>query len=821
MFLKLAWRNIWRNPRRSWLMMGSLVLTILLSLLMQAQQEGTYRAILKYAVKNHSGHLQIYPPTADSKQNAPLLLGHLSVLDSLSQTDFREDILIPRLVRQAEAHSSHQTQNIYLWGIDPKKEELLGKPSQYLVKGHYFNQVNQKSVLIGQGLAHHLTLTVGDSLHLQSQNQAGELVKQSFYIQGIVKLPLSNLDKKMVYMPLQTAQSFWEAPKNVSYYALLLKNPSSISYKKAILKNALPPSLATIKTWKETQPELSQVIQSQQWGAGLMLSVLYVVIGLGLWMSMVLLTHERRDELEVLVSIGMTRLELGFSLALEMLLLGLLGLLMGSLMAIPLLFYLMQNPILLSGSIADAVSDLGLRPSLDYYFEFSSLIVPNLRLLGGLLFMSLYPVYQLFHFRTKNTSLRMWSFNSLGLIPSLAWKNLLRNPTRSLLIVSSIGIGLGIGTFIWAFANGLQTQRLQYQLNHSLGHLKITHKDFDEEKPLQAFLNFEGDLKEKIENLGKEITAFSPRLNVYGMASNSKKSLGVDIYGVISADEKKVFLMYQNMIEGTYFENSSIKHPILIGQKLAQNLNLKLGEELLLTLPQLKKGSRKDTFNITGIYAMQNANFEKTHVFIQANDFQKCTGLETNQYHQITFKTPDYHQALPFSKKIQMQLPSYQVKSWAEIAPEFAYLEEVLEQFFTIFTGIILLALSFALMNMMLMSVLERQQEWAMLISVGMQKKQIFLLVILETIFLAVFGLGVGLGLAWISIAWSHSVGIDLAWFDTQFTKMGINTKIYPFLTYKEYLTVGVLLIITALLSALYPAWLALKTNTVKALHKN
>jgi ABC-type lipoprotein release transport system permease subunit len=476
---------------------------------------------------------------------------------------------------------------------------------------------------------------------------------------------------------------------------------------------------------------------------------------------------------------------------------------------------------MLSGSIADAVSDLGLRPSLDYYFEFSSLIVPNLRLLGGLLFVSLYPVYQLFHFRTKNTSLRMWSFNSLGLIPSLAWKNLLRNPTRSLLIVSSIGIGLGVGTFIWAFANGLQTQRLQYQLNHSLGHLKITHRDFDEEKPLNAFLHFEGDLKEKIETLGEEMTAFSPRLNVYGMANSSKNNLTVDIYGIIPAEERKVFLMYQNVIKGSYFKDDSIKNPILIGNKLAQYLNLRLGEHLLLTLPQLNQVSRQDTFKVVGIYAMHNERFEKTHVFIQASDFQKYTGLRVNDYHQIMLKTSNHRLAIPLSDALQSKLPSYQVKSWAEIAPEFAYLEEVLGQFFTIFTGIILLALSFALMNMMLMSVLERQQEWAMLISVGMQKKQIFLLVILETIFLAVFGLGVGLGLAWISIAWSHSVGIDLAWFDTQFTKMGINTKIYPFLTYKEYLTVGVLLIITALLSALYPAWLALKTNTVKALHKN
>lgn len=820
MLLTLAWRNIWRNPRRSYLIIGSLVFAIILSLLMQALQEGTYQSILHHSTKNYLGHLQIYPPVASQKYPSNKTLGTLDALQKMAQSSFREDLLVPRWTGQTIIQHNQKTQNAYLWGIEPVKEALFSHPSQYLISGNYFKNSTEKSILLGQALAKKLHVNTGDSLQLLIQNPLGKTTAQAFLVVGVVKLPNESLNKKLIYIPLKTLQTAQQTPNEVSYWAILLKNPQEIAQKIKKLKAAISPQLASIKTWKESQPELSQVIQSQQWGAGLMLGVLYIVIALGLWMSMVLLTHERKEELQVLISIGMTRLELGFSLALEMILLGTLGLLLGNLLAIPLLFYLMHHPILLSGAISESIQNLGLRPSLDYYFEVSSFLLPNLRLFVCVFLVSLYPVYKLFYLQSKDTSFRLWSWAGMGLIPSLAWKNLSRNPTRSLMIVLSIAFGLGMGAFMWAFANGLQTQRLQYQLNHSLGHLKINAKDFDDEKPLHAFFPLNQALQQKLADFKEDITAFSPRLNTYGMASNAQNNAEVDVYGIHPSSEKMVFKMYQNIIQGSYFTDSSAHQPMLIGQLLAKKLEIQLGQKILLHLPHFKNEVRQDTFQITGIYAMHNQNFEKTHVFIQAKDFQNYTGLQASDYHQIILKTPHQKQALFFSKKLKRLLPSYQVKNWAEIAPEFAYLDEVLGQFFTVFTGIILLALSFALMNMMLMAVLERQQEWAMLMAVGTQKKQLFMLIGLETMFLSVLGLCLGLLGAWVGIALGHSFGINLLWFDAQFAEMGIETKIYPFLKWQEYMTILILLLITALLSAWYPAWLALKTNTAKALQK-
>lgn len=796
------------------------MMAVICSLVMQAQQEGTYKAILSYAVKNHLGHLQIYPPSADSNDGKQSTLGRIKALNALMQSSLSDDLCVPRLIRQASAQSQNHLQNCYLWGIDPRQEELLSNPAQYLIQGVYFEATAKNSIIIGQGLAKKLQVNLGDSLLLQTQSQEGKALEKYFLIQGIAKLPFKNLDKRLIYIPLKTAQKFLHMPHQVSYWAILLKNPQEITSKEQLLKSALPPSLASVRTWKKSQPQLSQIIQSQQWGAGVMLGVLYLVIALGLWMSMVLLTHERREELEVLMSIGVTRSELGFSLGLELVLLGVLGLLLGSLFSIPALFYLMQHPILLSGPIAEAVSGLGLKPALYYHFELSSLVEPNLCLLGGILLVSLYPIYKLSYFQGKNTSLRMWSINGLGLIPSLAWQNLSRNPSRSLIIVLSIGIGLGVGAFMWAFANGLQTQRLQYQLNHSLGHLKITSKDFDEEKPLQAYFDLTENLRQKLHQLEQEVTAFSPRLNVYGMLHTTQDNLGVDVYGIHPSHEQAVFQIYQNLISGTYLKDTAVYQPILVGQKLAENLNLKIKDKTVLRLPHLQQKAKQDTFLVAGVYTMHNQNFEETHVFILAEDFQKMTGLQATDYHQITLKTPDYHKAISFSKQLSIFFPSLQVRSWAEIAPEFAYLEEVLGQFFTIFTSIILLALSFAMMNMMLMTVLERQQEWAMLIAIGTQKRQIFALVGLETLLLAFLGLCLGLAGAWAGIVLAQLWGIDLQYFDATFANMGIDTKIYPFLKWDEYLSISLLLFVAALLSAWYPAWLALKTNIVKALQK-
>lgn len=393
---------------------------------------------------------------------------------------------------------------------------------------------------------------------------------------------------------------------------------------------------------------------------------------------------------------------------------------------------------------------------------------------------------------------------------TLAWKNIGRNKLRSTLIVSTVAFGLAVGVLMWAFANGLQQQRLLYQLEHSIGHIKITHPNFDEEKPIQTLIT-DSLLTQISPKNHSEILAFSWRLNTYLMASTSSKQLLADVYGIVPQQEKQVFSIYQQLSQGNYFEDTNVQNPILVGESFAQKMQLKLHQKVKLHFPTAQKSIDTLAFKIVGIYKVNNARFEANHVFILASDFQKALHLNTHQYHQCLLKTHSHQQAITLSAGMQDDLPTYQVQSWAEIAPELAYLEEVLDYFFNIFVAVILLLLSFGLVNVMLMSVLERQYEWSMLVAMGMLHRQIFFLVVLEAIFLASLGLFLGFLIAAVVMLWSGQEGIQLAWFDKELTDM----RIYPVLNAMVYLKVMALLWIAALLSALYPAWFALKMSAI------
>lgn len=255
MILKLAWRNIWRNPQRSLLTLGSLVVALCCSLLMQSQQEGTYQQIIQKAVKNHLGHLQIHDIQALSSVATAHLLSENLVEDFSKNKLFEEDTFVPRLVSQAMVFGEGQSyQNVALWGVHLTKENALSNVKKHITSGEYFASISEKSILIGETLAQKLGRRVGECLTLQIQTAKGTSLKVSFLIKGIFRLPVQSSHKRLIYLPLKTAQDVLEAPHKISYYAIILKNPAQIALKKSLLMQQFQKENITISTWKTAQP---------------------------------------------------------------------------------------------------------------------------------------------------------------------------------------------------------------------------------------------------------------------------------------------------------------------------------------------------------------------------------------------------------------------------------------------------------------------------------------------------------------------------------------------------------------------------------------
>jgi len=205
-------------------------------------------------------------------------------------------------------------------------------------------------------------------------------------------------------------------------------------------------------------------------------------------------------------------------------------------------------------------------------------------------------------------------------------------------------------------------------------------------------------------------------------------------------------------------------------------------------------------------------------VFVKNKDLRRVCEVPVDQAHEIVLLLDDYEQAALIVPKLQVKYPDTKVEDWAEISPYLSLMSGYMDMMMGLFMVIILGALGFGIVNTMLMVVLERTRELGMLMAIGMTKKRIFMMIMLETIFLALIGALVGEILSMLFIAHFGSVGIDLSSVAEGMEAVGYGAITYPMLEGYRYVQITLLVIVTGILASVYPALKALKLHPADAI---
>ena len=404
------------------------------------------------------------------------------------------------------------------------------------------------------------------------------------------------------------------------------------------------------------------------------------------------------------------------------------------------------------------------------------------------------------------------------MIVRLAWRNIWRNKMRSMVIIASVTAGLFAGMAIMALYKGMMKSRIRTVIDTETGHIQLHARGFMGDLDPKLFI--QGD--EKIIatlSADKSIKAFAQRTITAGMVSTPNGSSGVSIIGISPVEETNVSGLGKKMRQGK-MDWSANTRGILMGKKLAKKLNIAMGEKVVITMTDTADNLIAAAYRIKGIYQSANAPLDEVNVYIGRKDLQDILGLG-NQVHEIALVLHDDTLLHRTTKLLTHQFPSLAVETWKELSPETSLMAETVDTLSYIILVIILIALSFGIMNTMMMSILERRHEIGMMMALGMGRVPLLMLIMTETFFLTITGIPIALATGTIAIEHYAKKGMDLSGMGKEMMEsFGFETMIYPDFPSDKIGFIIVLVFATALVSSIVPILKSLRLDPVSALQK-
>lgn len=399
----------------------------------------------------------------------------------------------------------------------------------------------------------------------------------------------------------------------------------------------------------------------------------------------------------------------------------------------------------------------------------------------------------------------------------IAWRNIWRSRTRSLVVIGAIIVGVWAEIFLMSFSEGMVKSYINNSIEGEISHIQLHHPDFLKDREIEYIIQDAGALQQALQS-AEHVKAATVRSLAGAMISSAKGARGVQIKAIDPEAETAVTRLDGKLIEGDYFEEGR-RNQIILASSLAEKMNLKLRSKVVLTFTNLDGDITAAAFRVAGLYRTDNTMVDDVTVFVMRSEFNELLGGADIAHEAAVFlDDPDHLGAV--KETLQTAHPDLQVQTYKEIAPEIALFDSQMAMSTLIFTIILMLALVFGIINTMLMAVLERVKELGMLMAVGMNKIRIFFMIMLETIMLSLVAAPLGLGLAYVTVLYFSKNGIDLSAWSEAMRQFGMSQMVFTTINPGLFVQLAVAVVITALIGSIYPALKAIRLRPVEAIRR-
>lgn len=328
--LRLAWRNIWRHPRRTWLTVGAMVFSNILLVFLIGLQFGMYRMMIDNTLKVFTGHMQVQAPGYHEEPTIRKTIDNIEGLAGTIRNELSGVDVSARAIGFALASSEERSYGIQVVGVQPESESKVSALPGLVISGRYLRPGDTDSIVLGSILARNLKLDVGDQMTLLGSGRDGSMAADVLNVVGIYQSGMADVDRGLAEMPLRRFQESFSMDGAGHTIVVSVRDFSRVDVKIAQLRRILSGrNDLVVVDWNTLQPGLKQAIQADLTSAWFMYAVLIILVAFSVLNTQLMSVLERTREFGIVMALGLRAGRMVRLILLETGLMAAVGLILG------------------------------------------------------------------------------------------------------------------------------------------------------------------------------------------------------------------------------------------------------------------------------------------------------------------------------------------------------------------------------------------------------------------------------------------------------------------------------------------------------------
>ena len=406
---------------------------------------------------------------------------------------------------------------------------------------------------------------------------------------------------------------------------------------------------------------------------------------------------------------------------------------------------------------------------------------------------------------------------SLSIVTMLAWRNLWRNHRRTLIMVGAVTIGVWAMIFMTALMRGMVSDMIEDGVRNLPGHVQVHNPAFRDDPSIDNLIRLsDSEIETRLQDA--DVVAWTTRVNVPAVISSERESRGVTLVGIDPARDDELTGLSSTIVAGRTLEGPD-DTGLIVGASLLDKLDTDLGKRVVIMSQDPDNEIADRGYRVVGVFEAKLPTQEEGVVFAGKTTVTNMLGI-ADRVTEVAAVGEDYRNVEPVYREIRKRLDDdLEVVRWTDLAAYLASMLRVMDGFVLVWFVVIFLALSFGLVNTLVMAVFERVREIGLMLALGMRPVWILAQVVIESVLLLALGLALGTLFAWLTIL-PFEDGMDLSSVAAGMEMFGMSSVLYPELRLSDVLLANGVVLTLGILASLSPAWRASRYEPMDAIRK-